>query len=199
MSNKHHFFQLQFAASAFCTLLAVAPFPTHSQTDRILGSKGDWQVVRTSGSFDDGGSSCIVRTNNEIEGGRRKRPRVRLNLRDSKLFVDPDVHLSGIIMAVAVIEDRTQRHQPARPLLHRMRVDNNEIIEAKIPDPRYGRWEVHASVPDFADFVVQLGDGQRLLYEWSLGRGHKFYEFELAGFRVMKKLLQTHSDCVKGN
>ena len=132
----------------------------------------------------------MIRSTNKIDGGRRQRPRIRMDMEESKLFVDPDVYLSGIVTAIAVIEENSQRHQPETIRRHRMRIDQMNIVEAKQADPRFGRWNAHGSISDFSAFVARMEGGRRLFYEWNIGR---------AGFAAMRNLSRTHKRCIGGN
>ena len=166
-----------------------------AQQSEVLGVRGGWEAITADGSFDGAESVCTIRSVNKIDGGRRQRPRIRVEPGNSKLTIDPEIYLTGVLTAIAVIEERSSRPQPKRVLVHRMRVDRGLPLGRKFADPRHGIWKADAATNDPTGFIAQMRRGKQLVYEWKLDRARKLYRFDLNGFAELYKIVLATRSC----
>lgn len=133
------------------------------------------------------------------EGSRRKEARIRINLQDSTIFVDPSIDLKRVIMANRHIIDKRSRgiqNDPTRflpdnILYHTFRIDQGLVFEQSVQDPEFGEWAVHKDITDKKDFdkaINNLSNGNTLFYKWNLENGEQVFEYDLVGFKEMVEL-----------
>lgn len=181
----------------FCSLLLSAPVALVSpvSAEDLLGQQGDWQIGADTGAVSSDRKTCVIMSTNKIEGGRRERPRIRITLADRTMVFDPDRSLAAVITGIAALEDRSDRFQPRRVLQHQLRIDNGNVISATQQDPRYGDWEASRDIGEFDSFIENMQRGKVLRYEWQIDRAGKNYEYDLAGFKSMLKIVEQDPTC----
>jgi hypothetical protein len=92
--------------------LAFLSNGSKAETEHVISSKGDWEVVKMPPSVSDPNGECVKRSTSKIKGGRRPRTEIRIKLAPLSIFLAPDKDLSGVMMALAVLENRSDRKLP---------------------------------------------------------------------------------------
>lgn len=181
---------------ALLALSSLLPASVSAQT--VVVQEGDWQVVLDTVASSLMGKTCVISSVNEVEGGRRERPRIRIIPATRQIAIDPDRYMSSVITGIAMLEHRSERYQPNRLLSHLGRVDDGEVFTAEEQNPNYGNVELTKDAAGFAEVMQELSSGKVLRYEWQLGRGGKTYEYSLAGFANMKDAVAQNPACQSG-
>jgi len=184
---------------AFASALVLACWLGVARADTVLARIGTWQLVRMEPSFDLTIEACVVVSTSKISGGRSEISEVRIIPALQKIFIDPDIFLSGVVTALAVIEHRSDRQIPQRRILHHsLKIDDGSTLEASEANPSYGKWEVSRSFGNFQDFITRLGKGRFLHYQWKLDRAGKYHRYDLTGLGTLLEKAKQSSDCKTG-
>ncbi len=163
--------------------------------ERIIKTMGDWEVVQMPPSASDPTGACVIRSTSHIKGGRRPRTEIRIKLAPLSVFLAPDKDLSGVMMALAVLENRSDRTLPKRMLEHQLSKDSGKTIRHEENPQNSGRWESTKNMADPAQFVREMSAGSKLIYQWKLDRSGKTHIFDLEGFGAMVKTVEASRVC----
>ncbi len=166
-----------------------------AEAERVQGARGDWEIVLTPSSFKNPAGICFIRSVSKIKGGRRNRPEIRIQLNPLSIFLAPDRNLAGVLMALAVIENRTDRAQPRRRLVHEIKIDDGPIVRHIEDPPKHGRWTASRNMANARRFLETMSVGRKLLYRWKLDVAGKTYSYDLAGFSAILKLATSSTGC----
>lgn len=166
-----------------------------AQEERIIATRGDWEVIKMPPSASHPGGECLIRSSSAVKGGRRPHAEIRIKLSPLSIFLAPDRDLSGVMMALAVIEDRATRRLPKRTLEHQLRVDGGAIVSHNEGPPLSGRWDATRNMTDAGKFFDALSTGSTLIYQWKLDRAGKTHIFKLDGMAAMVKTVKNSSPC----
>ncbi len=190
---------IAYTRGAFISALVFACWFGVACADTVLARVGAWQLIRMEPSFDLTIETCVVVSTSKESGGRRERSQIRIIPAQQKIFIDPDIFLSGVVTALAMIENRSDRRLPQRRMLyHSVKIDDGPTLEASEPNPSYGKWELFRSLPGFKEFVARLSKGRYLHYQWKLDRAGKYHRYDLAGLGTLLEKAEKSSDCTIG-
>lgn len=190
---------ISYTRGSFISVLVLSCWLGSARADTVLARIGTWQLVRMEPSFDLPIEACVIVSTSKISGGRSEVSEVRIIPALQKIFIDPDIFLSGVITALAVIEHRSDRRLPQRRILyHSLKIDDGSTLKASETNPSYGKWEVSLSVAKFKDFIARLSKGRYLHYQWKLDRAGKYHRYDLAGLGTLLEKAEKSSDCTNG-
>lgn len=189
---------ISYTRGAFISVLVLSCWLGSARADTVLARIGTWQLVRMEPSFDLPIEACVVVSTSKISGGRSEVSEVRIIPALQKIFIDPDIFLSGVVTALAMIENRSDRRLPQRRILHHsLRIDDGSAVKASEANPSYGKWELTRSLRSFQEFITRLAKGRYLHYQWKLDRAGKYHRYDLTGLGGLLNKARNSPDCLK--
>ena len=168
---------------ALALAVAAPPGAVAAEDPQVLSSDQGWQLVRIEDPFAKKSRQCHIRSVTDIEGGRRERPLVIVDLTSRRIEVRPETTFLGAVELNRALQggrgDSPGRH--GVEVEQGLRVDDGEIHAVRTVDDGATTLNAVFEGPDYEALLPAMRSGRVVHYLWAVKTSRKAFTLPLDG------------------